>query len=179
AQICASPAGCAAGGMGAARSTAAQGAQYIPVVATRPNPGVGAGFFWFTQGNSSYNALQIDVIRRLSQGLQFRGNYTWSKNLDMNSGLTGAQANNQAQMIMDRNDLQRDWGPSALNVTHQSSISASYDLPFGRRKLIGGWQVNGIATFLSGFPFTPQAGSNRSGDGDTRNPDRPNVNPSF
>jgi len=32
---------------------------------------------------------------------------------------------------------------------------------------------------LSGFPFTPQAGSNRSGDGDTRNPDRPNLNPAF
>jgi hypothetical protein len=32
---------------------------------------------------------------------------------------------------------------------------------------------------LSGFPFTPQVGSNRSGDGDTRNPDRPSLNPSF
>ena len=179
AQICATAAGCLAGGTGAARTTVPQGAQYIPVSATRPNPNVGAGFFWFTEGNSRYNALQIDVIRRLSQGLQFRGNYTWSKNLDMNSGLTGAQANNQSQMIMDRNDLRRDWGPSALNVTHQSSISASYELPFGHRKLIGGWQLNGIATFLSGFPFTPTAGSNRSGDGDTRNPDRPNLNPAF
>jgi hypothetical protein len=117
--------------------------------------------------------------------LQFRANYTWSKNLDMNSGLTGAQANNQAQMIMDRNDLRRDWGPSALNITSQSSISARYELPFGQgkngleSKLIGGWQLNGIATLLSGFPFTPQIGSNRSGDGDTRNPDRPSVNPSF
>jgi hypothetical protein len=45
--------------------------------------------------------------------------------------------------------------------------------------LIGGWQLNGIATMLSGFPITPQAGSNRSGDGDTRNPDRPSLNPSF
>ncbi len=45
--------------------------------------------------------------------------------------------------------------------------------------LIGGWQVNGIATLLSGFPFTPQVGSNRSGDGDTRNPDRPSLNPAF
>ncbi len=178
AQICGNAAGCLAGGTGAAQSTVPQGAKYIPV-GTRPNPRVGAGFFWFTQGNSRYNALQMDVTRRLAQGLQFRANYTWSKNLDMNSGLTGAQANNQAQMIMDRNDLRRDWGPSALNVTHQSSISASYDLPFGQNKLIGGWQLNGIATFLSGFPFTPQAGSNRSGDGDTRNPDRPNVNPSF
>ena len=108
-----------------------QGAQYIPV-GTRPNPSVGAGFFWYTEGNSSYNALQIDVVRRLTNGLQFRVNYTWSKNLDMNSGLTGAQSNNQAQMIMDRNDLSRDWGPSAFNVAHQVSISAHYELPFGK-----------------------------------------------
>ena len=59
---------------------------------TRPNPYLGAGFFWYTEGNSSYNALQTDVTHRLSHGLQFRANYTWSKNLDMNSGLTGAQA---------------------------------------------------------------------------------------
>ncbi len=39
--------------------------------------------------------------------------------------------------------------------------------------------MNGIATLLSGFPFTPQIGSNRSGDGDTRNPDRPSLNPNF
>jgi len=46
-------------------------------------------------------------------------------------------------------------------------------------KLIGGWQLNGITTLLSGFPFTPVIGANRSGDGDTRNPDRPSLNPSF
>src|SRR4029077_3215543 len=115
----------------------------------------------------------MQVSRRYSRGLQFRANYTWSKNLDMNSGLTGAQANNQAQMILDRNNLRRDWGPSALNVTHQSSISLHYEPPVGRGKRWGGWQFNSIATLLSGFPFTPQIGANRSGDGDTRNPDRP------
>ena len=73
---------------------------------------------------------------------------------------------------MDRNDLKRDWGPSALNVTAQSSISGRYELPWG-------FQFNGIVTLLSGFPFTPQIGSNRSGDGDTRNPDRPSLNPAF
>jgi hypothetical protein len=45
--------------------------------------------------------------------------------------------------------------------------------------LLGGWQFNGIVTLLSGFPLTPQTGSNRSGDGDTRNPDRPSLNPNF
>jgi hypothetical protein len=192
AAICSNPAGCTAGGAAtsgtpataANQSHVPQGAQYIPV-GTRPNPSVGAGFFWYTEGNSRYNALQTDVVRRLSKGFQFRFNYTWSKNLDMNSGLTGAQSNNQAQMIMDRNDLSRDWGPSALNVAHQVSVSAHYELPFGKGKrslenrIIGGWQLNGITTLLSGFPFTPQFGSNRSGDGDTRNPDRPSVNGAF
>jgi hypothetical protein len=160
-------------------------------VGTRPNPYLGAGFFWYTEGNNSYNALQVDVSRRLTQGLEFRANYTWSKNLDVNSALTGAQANNQAQMILDRNDLGRDWGPSALNVTHQGSLSWIYALPLGggrrwfrgasrmENAVIGGWQLDGVTTLLSGFPFTPQVGSNRSGDGDTRNPDRPSLNPAF
>ena len=190
AQICSNPNGCQAGGIGVAKGPVAQGAQYIPV-GTRPNPYLSGGFFWYSEGNSSYNALQVDMIRRLSQGLQFRGNYTWAKNLDVNSGLTGAQANNQAQMVLDRNDLRRDWGPSALNITSQVSISAHYELPFGdgkhwrssgggfENRLIGGWEINGIAALLSGFPFTPQIGSNSSGDGDTRNPDRPSVYPSF
>jgi hypothetical protein len=81
-------------------------------------------------------------------------------------------------MVLDRNDLHRDWGPSALDVKNQASVSSLYALPFGRGRL-GGWQLNGIATFLSGFPFTPLLGANRSGDGDTRDPDRPNLNPSF
>ncbi len=179
AQICGSASGCTAGGTpGTTKSTVPQGAQYIPV-GTRPNPYLGAGFFWYTEGNSSYNALQTDLTRRLNHGLELRANYTWSKNLDMNSGPTGAQAQNQAQMILDRNDLPRDWGPSALNVTSQASISARYALPFKRGRWLSGWQVNAIATLLTGFPFTPLVGSNRSGDGDTRNPDRPSVNPAF
>jgi hypothetical protein len=181
AEICASSAGCVSGGTpGTTKGLVPQGAQYIPVT-TRPNPYLSAGFFWYTEGNSSYNALQTDVTHRLGHGLQFRGNFTWGKNLDMNSGLTGAQASNQAQMILDHNDLPRDWGPSALDVAEQVSISARYDLPGSnsRNRLINGWQVNLITTLLSGFPFTPQDGSNRSGDGDTRNPDRPNYNPSF
>ena len=72
--------------------------------------------------------------------------------------LTGAQAQNQAQMIMDRNDLHRDWGPSAYNIPNQGSISGSYELPFGKNKLfgsdwnnltnqvLGGWQISSVPT---------------------------------
>jgi hypothetical protein len=193
AQVCASASGCAAGGIAtnpALKSIVPQGTLYIPQ-GTRPNPYLTAGFFWYTQGSTSYNALQTEIAHRLSNGLQFRASYTWSKNLDMNSGLTIAQANNQPQMVMDRNNPRRDWGPSALNITHQFTVSATYQLPFGKGKrwlanasgfggkLINGWQLSGIGTFLSGFPFTPIVGSNRSGDGNIRNPDRPSVNASF
>jgi hypothetical protein len=188
--VCSNPTGCVAGGNGSVKSTVADGMSYIPV-GGRPNPYLSGGFFWYTEGNSSYNALQTDVTRRLSHGLEFRANYTWSKNLDINSALTGAQASNEAQMVLNRNNLRTDWGPSALNAEHQASLSAHYELPFGRGKqwfnsvtgvsdkLISGWQLNGIVTLLSGFPITPQIGSNRSGDGDTRNPDRPSLNPVF
>jgi hypothetical protein len=184
AETCLNASGCTAGGTGTARSTVQQGTRYVPVAANRPNPYLAAGFFWNTAGNSSYNALQVDLTRRLTQGLQFRVAYTWSKNLDMNSGLTGAQAQNQAQMIMDRADLRRDWGPSALNVAHQATLSTTYELPFRgdggwRGKLFGEWQLNGIIALQSGFPFTPLLGSNRSGDANTRNPDRPSLNASF
>jgi hypothetical protein len=179
AQICFSPGGCPSGGVGATKGNAPQGAEYIPA-GTRPNPYLSSGFFWYTEGDSSYNALETEVVHRLNQGLQFRANYTWSKNLDVNSGLTGAQAINQAQMVLNRNDLQMDWGLAALNITSQSSISGSYELPCGRgKRWLGGWQINGIAALLSGFPFTPLVGFNRSGDGDTRNPDRPSANPGF
>jgi len=178
-EICANSGGCPSGGVAASlRGLVPQGAPYIPV-GTRPNPYLSAGFFWYTEGNSSYNSLRTEISRRLNHGLEVRANYTWSKNLDMNSGLTGAQSQNQAQMILDARDLPRDWGLSALNVASQGSISAHYQLPVGHNKLLGDWQLNGIATLLSGFPFTPQIGANRSEDGDTRNPDRPSLNPSF
>jgi hypothetical protein len=192
AQICAGPALCSAGGDLSTGSMVQPGTQYIPgPKAALPNPKLGAGFFWYTEGNSSYNALQVDVIHRFSDGLQFRANYTFSKDLDMNSALTGAQANNQAQMILDPYDPRRDWGPSAYNIPNSASFSGTYDLPFGKGKplanslggfgnrLVSGWQFNTIVSLESGFPFTPQIGSNQSGDGDTRNPDRPSLNPAF
>src|SRR5205807_6964912 len=93
AQTCADPAGCQAGGVAASGTPAVaasqshvpQGAGYIPV-GTRPNPYLGAGFFWYTEGNTRYNAMQTEVTHRFSSSLQFRANYTWAKNMDMNSG---------------------------------------------------------------------------------------------
>src|SRR5206468_12528409 len=71
------------------------------------------------------------------------------------------------------------------------NASYLYQLPFGNgqrfasgatglvNQLVGGWQWNGIFTAQSGFPFTPLAGSNPSGTGDSSQSDVPNWNPNF
>jgi hypothetical protein len=43
----------------------------------------------------------------------------------------------------------------------------------------GGWSLSGIVTLQSGFPFSPQLGYNPTGNGDSRNPARPELNPDF
>ena len=189
-QICSSPAGCISGGVGTNRGAVPQGAEYIPV-GTRPNPYVANTTNLLANGNSSYNALQMDLSRRLVQGLQFRVNYTWSKNLDINSGVSGSQAQNQVASPMNTYDLRRDWGPASLNATHQANGNLTYELPIGAgkpwlngvsgvtEKFVGGWQLNSIVTLQSGLPFNPQIGTNWSGSGNTQAPDRPSVNPAF
>jgi Carboxypeptidase regulatory-like domain len=196
-QICSSPT-CASGG---AQGTGVvqQGTQYFPAFSPapggqpnpRPNPFLGSAYFWYTEGVASYNALQFDLTRRISSGLTFRGNYTFSKNLDDGSGIASSQSQNNNQSVMDPRDPLRDYGRSALDFRHQGSGTFSYELPFGNGKrfanglsgganrLAGGWQVNGILTLLSGFPFTPLVGYNQSGNGNQFSPDRPNWNPNF
>ncbi len=126
-QTCSVLAGCTAGGVASSglastvTSIVPVGTTYIPV-GRRPNPNLGAGFFWYTEGNSSYNALQVDVTKRFTRRMQFRANYTWSKSLDMNSAPTLAQSNNEPQMIMDRFDLRKDWGPSAFECNSSGAF---------------------------------------------------------
>ena len=144
-----------------------------------------------TEGNNSYNALQVELTKRFTQGLEFRANYTWSKNLDDGSGVASSQQQNSTQFVLISRNPLRDYGRSALDYRHQVGTNFSYELPFGSGKrfgsglsgvadkLVSGWQVNGILTLLSGFAFTPQVGTNQSGDGNKGNPDRPNFNPNF
>jgi len=183
---------CPSGGVGSA-GTVPQGVQYFPSVGPfgRPNPYLGSAYFWYMEGVASYNALQADLTKRFSSGLTFRADYTFSKNLDDGTGIASSQSQNNNQSVMDPRDPLRDYGRSALDFRHQGSGNFSYELPFGRGKhflnglngmpdkVVGGWQLNGIVTLLSGFPLTPLVGSNRSGNGNQFSPDRPDWNPNF
>ncbi|PYS42142.1 MAG: hypothetical protein DMG14_04945 [Acidobacteria bacterium] len=167
----------------------AAGTKYFPNPVVRRNPQLGSAGIFFTSGINNYNGVFVDVNRRFSKGLALRTNYTYGRSLDNSSAITGTQAGGQVGVIMDTDDRKRDYGLSAFDVRHRFSLSGVYELPIGKGKpfmsgvkgvadkLVSGWQLNTIVNLQSGFPFTPILGFNQSRDGDTGNPDRPNMAP--
>ena len=167
------------------------GTYYIPAGTPKANPALANTWTWFSVGNSSYNALQVDVRRRFSHGLFFRGVYTYSKALDDGDSLNQTTAGNAPGLVSNPLDLAADKGLATYNATHVGVINVFYNLPFGhgqmfaqdyegwRDALVSGWSLSSIFTAQSGFPFTPQLSYNPSNNGDTRNPVRPFVNPDF
>lgn len=167
------------------------GTYYIPKGTPVSNPALGAAWAWFSAGDSSYNALQADVNHRFSQGLVLRGVYTWSKALDDGDSLNSTTAGNAPGLVSNPFDLSADRGPATYDVRNAAVIDAAYDLPFGSGRrywatqrgfangVASGWSVNSIVTLQSGFPFTPQLSYNPTNNGDSKNPVRPFINPSF
>jgi hypothetical protein len=166
------------------------GSYYIPAGTPRANPALANTWTWFSRGDSSYHALQIDLRRSLTRGLSLRGVYTFSKVLDDGDSVNQTTAGNAPGLVSNPFNLRADKGLGTFDVRNVAVINALYALPFGpgqefangqgwSSKLIGGWSVASILTVQSGFPFTPQLSYNPSNNGDTRNPVRPFLNPNF
>ncbi|HWF48352.1 MAG TPA: carboxypeptidase regulatory-like domain-containing protein [Bryobacteraceae bacterium] len=118
-----------------------------------------------SNGNNSYNALNLRVEKRLSKGLNFLANYTWSKNLEENGsgGNTAFSQSGGTTNPLDSWNLTKEKSYAPLNVPQVFVASAGYELPFGKGKaflsqkslasaVLGGWQFNGILTLEDGFP---------------------------
>ena len=110
--------------------------------------------------NSNYTAMNARLNRRFARGFQFDILYRWAKSIDTlsNEG-PGAETNQTFPQ-----DLRQERGPSDFDVRHNLNISGLWDLPFLRNrrdfvgKAFGGWQIDGIATWHTGFPWTPHTG---------------------
>lgn len=167
------------------------GTFYIPAGAAKANPALGNSWAWFSLGDSSYNALEVEVNHRFSQNLSLRGAYTWSKALDDGDSLNQTAAGNAPGLVLNPFDLGADWGPATYDVRNTGVANMIYGLPFGTgkrfasglegwsRALASGWSLSSIVTLQQGFPFTPQLSYNPSNNGDTRDPVRPFLNPDF
>ena len=127
---------------------------------------------WSSIGNSSYHALQTNLRKQFSRGLQFDFNYTYSKSIDITSaasrvgfsvygyqniGLVGTRIANAFSPNLAR-------AVSDFDTTHQFNLNWIAELPVGKGRalagnangvldaFIGGWQTSGVALGLAGSP---------------------------
>jgi outer membrane receptor protein involved in Fe transport len=123
-----------------------------------------------SMGNNLYNALNLRAEKRMSYGLNFLVNFTWSKNLESGSGGNSSMSQNGGTTNpLDSWNLHKEKSYSAMDLPHVFVTSAGYELPFGKgkplasqnplaRAVLGGWQLNGIFSKQSGYPTDIRSG---------------------
>ena len=115
--------------------------------------------------NSSYHALEASLRKRFSGGVSFLTSYTYSKAIDdvssFNiSGSGSIQVAGENDLAQNPNNLAAERGPSLFDARHRLVFSYQWSLPFFQHgqswyeQVLGGWQLNGIVTGMSGTPFT-------------------------
>jgi hypothetical protein len=115
-----------------------------------------------------YNSMQINVVRRLSNGLQMGMAYTLAKG----EGFQGYDVYTDELGGADAVRA-RYWGPTEVDRRHNLVVNYSYDIPgfsYGPaivRQLMRDWQVSGVVKLQSGAAVTPSCSSNNSGIANT------------
>jgi Carboxypeptidase regulatory-like domain/TonB dependent receptor len=125
--------------------------------------------------NASYNALIARLTRRFSSGFQFDAIYRFARSTDVVSYEGPTADTNPTYPI----DVRQEVGPSDYDVRHHFVASGLWELPIFRNRkdavgsLLGGWQIGGILTAHTGFPWTPVIGQCASTRGPSICPARP------
>jgi len=146
-----------------------------PIQPRRPYPQYARIRMIAPDTNTVYHSLQTRYEHRLSRGLSLTAAYTWSHLIDdaaetINMGGCGCQD--------PRNRGKAERASSVLDQRHRLVIGYVWQIPFGKDlkgaagAVLGGWQLGGIVTFASGFPFNiTQSGDSQNNDGLWERPD--------
>jgi hypothetical protein len=119
-------------------------------------------------GDYTFNALQVQVTKRISYGLTILANYSWSKNITNGDSEYPEQAEwegNGTSGALNTYNLRVEKAVSAFDTPQRAVLSYTYELPFGRSKpflnrnrvanvLAGGWQIAAVQTYQSGTPLS-------------------------
>lgn len=145
-------------------------------------------YAWSSIGNSSYNASQISLRRRLSRDLQMELSYTFSKSLDMGSDVerttysssTGTSMGSSFGAILNSWKPHLNYSVSDFDVRHLITGNWVAELPVGNGKvllgnaneilnsIVGDWQFSGLARWTSGLPFSVISGAGWGTDWDEK-----------
>lgn len=136
---------------------------------------------WQTRGNSNYNGLQLSLRHAFASGVQFDLNYVYSKSIDVGSNaerVNGFESSGLAFNSQVINAFSPDlWrAVSDFDTTHQINSNWIWDLPYGKGRawgsnakgfmnaVFGGWGLDGLVRWTSGFPFSVEAGAGYATD---------------
>lgn len=137
-------------------------------------------------GAGHYDSLQASLTRRFTKGLMLQVHYTYSKaiaSIDNSDGSPGDDRL-QVQRLMYLNQT-----VTGFDTTHNLQIMHVWALPFGKGQkwlssggaggfILGGWQLSGLASFISGSPFSVYSdgtGFNTPGSNQTADQIKPNI----
>jgi hypothetical protein len=133
---------------------------YADLQAAKPYPAFGEINVLENRGTAEYNALQIKWERRFADGLSFTGSYSLAKNT------SDTVAADETGRIQPFTPPGYQSGRASTDRRHMLWINAVYELPFGRDRrflntlhpaleaILGGWQLSGINSFVSGAPLS-------------------------
>ena len=148
---------------------------------TRLNLNAGRITAGYWSGDSYYDALQVQVKKKISHG-SMEGSYTWGKSIDTSSSsLVGDEYTNSISSPLFFNPrLNR--GLSDFNIAQNLEINYTWELSTPKSSsgleawALGGWQLGGVLEASTGVPFTPGLGGDALGVKSTDpNIDVPNL----
>lgn len=115
--------------------------------------------YWDGWLSANYHSLQTSLNRRFTRGLFIKAAYTYSKAINWTDEDGWASVGFNHPSVLSRNRAL-----AGYDRTHNLQVGFAAELPFGKGKswasegvasaILGGWQVNGVASAVSGTPFT-------------------------
>ena len=129
------------------------------------NPHFGSVRGLFYVGHSSYNALETQIAKRMSHGLQLQGTFTWSKSIDTNSASVAGDTFGNSISSLHWFDTRLSRGLSDFNVGRTFVLNGEWEVPTAKsltgpaKWALGGWQLGLIFTASDGIPFSPTWGT--------------------
>jgi hypothetical protein len=128
-------------------------------------PGLGSTSIVEPGGNSNFNAFQLTAERRFAKGFSILTNYQFGKSIDEASANKGTGIN-----VTDPSNRRFDRGRSDFDRRHVFNFSGLWELPIhfqnrAAQALLGGWNLNGIVSMMSGYPFTVSSGVDNARNG--------------
>jgi hypothetical protein len=117
-------------------------------------------------GFATYHALQVQLNKRFSAGLNFSSNYSFAKSIDNVRSAFGDTWGANGGRPADYYNQALDKSISDADRTHVFKIAMHYDLPYGRGRrwtlgtnnqaaqlALGGWTIQYIGNYNSGWPL--------------------------